>query len=59
MGQSGLESPVSVRDTIAYGPAWAVCYATLPLLLIPSFLVPLFVMLHTAALMQRRHRSAA
>jgi hypothetical protein len=26
--------------------------ATLPLLLIPAFLVPLFLMLHTAALMQ-------
>jgi hypothetical protein len=29
--------------------------ATLPLLLIPAFLVPLFLMLHTAALMQSRH----
>jgi hypothetical protein len=28
--------------------------ATLPLLLIPAFLVPLFLMLHTAALMQSR-----
>jgi hypothetical protein len=27
---------------------------TLPLLLIPAFLVPLFLMLHTAALMQSR-----
>jgi len=28
--------------------------ATLPLLLIPGFLVPLFLMLHTAALLQSR-----
>jgi hypothetical protein len=28
--------------------------ATLPLLLIPAFLVPVFLMLHTAALMQSR-----
>jgi hypothetical protein len=28
--------------------------ATLPLLLIPAFLVPLFLMLHAAALMQSR-----
>jgi hypothetical protein len=28
---------------------------TLPLLIIPAFLVPLFLMLHTAALMQSRH----
>jgi hypothetical protein len=28
--------------------------ATLPLLLIPAFLVPLFLMLHVAALMQSR-----
>jgi hypothetical protein len=28
--------------------------ATLPLLLIPAFLVPVFLMLHTTALMQSR-----
>jgi hypothetical protein len=28
--------------------------ASLPLLLIPAFMVPLFLMLHTAALMQSR-----
>jgi hypothetical protein len=28
--------------------------ATLPLLLIPAFLVPLFLMLHTTALIQSR-----
>jgi hypothetical protein len=28
--------------------------STLPLLLIPAFLVPLFLMLHAAALMQSR-----
>jgi hypothetical protein len=28
--------------------------ATLPLLVIPAFLVPLFLMLHAAALMQSR-----
>jgi hypothetical protein len=32
--------------------------ARLPLLLIPAFLVPSFVMLHIAALLQARHRSA-
>jgi hypothetical protein len=33
--------------------------AQLPLLLIPGFLVPTFVMLHIAALVQSRHRAAA
>jgi hypothetical protein len=32
--------------------------ATLPLLLIPAFLVPFFLMLHTAALMQSRQTPA-
>jgi hypothetical protein len=33
--------------------------AQLPLLLVPAFLVPGFVMLHIAALLQARHRAAA
>jgi len=38
-------------DNASIGPM-----AQLPLLLIPAFLVPGFVMLHTAALLQARHR---
>jgi hypothetical protein len=32
--------------------------AELPLLLVPAFLVPGFVMLHVAAILQARHRPA-
>ena len=41
-------------STGAPGEISAAAMATLPLLLIPAFLVPLFLMLHTVALMQSR-----
>jgi hypothetical protein len=43
-----------VRATGAVGEATVASMAQLPLLLIPAYLVPLFVMLHVTALIQAR-----
>lgn len=50
----GLGASSAALATGAPGEISAAPMGTLPLLLIPAFLVPLFFMLHIAALMQRR-----
>jgi hypothetical protein len=50
----GLGTFSATLSTGASGEISAAPMATLPLLLIPAFFVPLFLMLHSAALMQSR-----
>jgi hypothetical protein len=55
VGTGGLHSALASAGEVTTGPM-----AELPLVLIPAYLVPLFVMLHLAALFQsRQHRAPA
>jgi hypothetical protein len=54
VGTGGLHSALASAGEVTTGPM-----AELPLVLIPAYLVPLFIMLHLAALLQARRGASS